>query len=328
MSGEVARAPANASEPDLSICIVSYRCRDSLLACLTALRSGPPSLRIETLVVDNHSADGSVEAVRTGFSDVDVTELADNRGFAYAANHGLARARGRYVLLLNPDVRVSGTTLARAVEFLDGDPTWGVLGIRLRYPDGRIQGSCGHFPDTVAVLARSLGIQNLLLRCTAFAARENLAYFCFPSDVHEVDGMLGAFLLVRREVLARVGLLDEGYFLYGEDIDWCRRARGLGVRIVHHPGLEAVHAQGTSAARVPLRSLRHFHASAVRYYHLHERSTLPRWVRPIARASLSVRYALALVKHALGWRPAHRVYLELRPARAAGHHRAISGDSR
>lgn len=328
MSVEVARAPANASEPDLSICIVSYRCRDSLLACLAAYGAGRSELRAETLVVDNGSGDGAVEAVRARFPDVDVTAFDTNRGFAFAANRALARARGRFVLLLNPDVRVSAETLAAAAAALDEHPAWGVLGIRLRYSDGQVQGTCGHFPDTFAVLARSLGIQNLLLRCTAFAARENLAYFCFPSDVHEVDGMLGAFLLVRREVLARVGLLDEGYFLYGEDIDWCRRARGLGVRIVHHPGLEAVHAQGTSAARVPLRSLRHFHASAVRYHRLHERSTLPRWVRPIARASLSVRYALALVKHALGWRPAHRVYLELRPARAAGHHRAISGDSR
>lgn len=321
------RDPADDSAPDLSICIVSYRCRDSLLACLTALRSGPPSLRIETLVVDNHSADGSVEAVRTGFSDVDVTELADNRGFAYAANHGLARARGRYVLLLNPDVRVSGTTLARAVEFLDGDPTWGVLGIRLRYPDGRIQGSCGHFPDTVAVLARSLGAHNLLMRFAPCAARENLPYFCFPSDIHEVDGVLGAFLMVRRKELARVGLLDEGYFLYGEDVDWCRRARRLGVRIVHNSHLEAVHEQGTSAAQVPWRSLRHFHRSAVRYHRLHERPTLPWWARPIARASLSVRYALAVARHLLGWRPAHRVYLELRRDSVSPPNRAVSGGS-
>ncbi len=324
---DVPSDPADDSAPDLSICIVSYRCRESLIACLAAHRPNPPSLRTETFLVDNHSADGSVEAVAARFADVDVTVLADNRGFAYAANRGLARARGRYVLLLNPDVRVSGNTLARAVAFLDGDPTWGALGIRLRYPDGRIQGTCGHFPDTVAVLARSFGVHNLLQRCAPWAAREDLGYFCFPDDLHEVDGVLGAFLLVRHVELARVGLLDEGYFLYGEDLDWCRRARRLGVRIVHHPRLEAVHEQGTSAAQVPLRSLRHFHRSAVRYHRLHERPTLPPWARPIARASLSVRYALALARHLLGWWPAHRVYLHLRRDRASAPERTVSGGS-
>jgi len=220
-----------APRPDVSICIVAYRCRESLVASLAQQRRRrqPSATTIETIVVDNGSGDGTVEAVREAFPDVRLEALDDNRGFAHAANRALKLGGGRYLLLLNPDVQVSGDALDEAVRFLDGNPRWGVLGIRLRYPDGRIQGTCGHFPDTLAVLARSLGIHGLLARLRWFSDREDLNYFCFPAGIHEVDGVLGAFLMMRQATFDRVGPLDEGYFLYGEDLDWCRRARGAGV---------------------------------------------------------------------------------------------------
>jgi len=269
-------------------------------------------MTIEAIVVDNASGDGTIESVGTQFPNVRVIALDRNRGFACAANRALLEATGRVVLLLNPDVRVTGDTLSRAVRLLDERPDVGALSIRLRQPDGRIQGSCGHFPDAFALAARTFGIHGLLARLPWFRTRENLAYFCFPSSLHEVDGVLGAFLMMPRRTLERVGLFDERYFLYGEDLDWCRRARSMGVRIVHDPRLEGIHAQGSSAARVPLASLRHFHRSAVRYFDEHERPSLPYWLAVLARASLSVRYGLALGRHALGLRPAHRIYLVLR----------------
>lgn len=314
MKQAVPTAESGRTSPDLTVCIVSFRCREALLGALAAIESRDRSdpATIETTVVDNGSADGTLEAVRDQFPHVQIVALDRNSGFAHAANRALLEARGRNLLLLNPDVRVTGDTLGRAIRFLDGRRDVGVLGIRLRYPDGRIQGTCGHFPDTFAIAARSLGIHGLLARLPCLRAREDLAYFCFPSSVHEVDGVLGAFLMMRRETLERVGLLDERYFLYGEDLDWCRRARRLGVRIVHDPGLEGVHAQGSSAARAPVASLRHFHRSAVRYFGEHERPGLPAAIALLARASLSVRYWLALARHALGLGRAHRIYLVLR----------------
>lgn len=305
--------------PDLSVCIVSFRCRDALLAALGALATAttPGVPTIETIVVDNASHDGTLEAVRSQFPSVRLVALERNHGFAYAANRALIESSGRTVLLLNPDVRVDADTLRRAVRFLDERPEFGVLGIRLLHPDGRVQGTCGHFPDHFALAARSLGIHDLLARLPWFRARKDLPYFCFPSSVHEVDAVLGAFVMMPRRTLERVGLLDETYFLYGEDLDWCRRARRLGIRIVHDPDLVGVHAQGSSAARAPFTSLRHFHRSAVRYFEEHERPGLPRWLALVARGSLSVRYGLALGRHALGLGRANRIYLVLRQPSAA-----------
>lgn len=314
MKEEVPSNEPGHQPPDLSVCIVSYRCRDTLLGALAAMGELPEftETAIETIVVDNGSADGTAEAVRDRFPGVRLAALGRNLGFARAANIALLGARSRNVLLLNPDVRVTGDTLARAVRFLDSHPDVGVLSIRLRYPDGRVQGTCGHFPDAFAVAARSLGVHGLLTRLPGFRAREGLPYFCFPGSLHDVDLVLGAFLMVRRDTLERVGVLDESYFLYGEDLDWCRRARALGIRIVYDPSLEAVHAQGSSAAKAPVTSLRHFHRSAVRYFEEHERPGLPPLLGLLARGSLTVRHWLALTRHVLGFGAAHRIYLVLR----------------
>ncbi len=314
MTGEPVSQPESPRRPDLSVCIVSYRCREALGACLAALGAGAGSAddSVETIVIDNASCDGTEAKLAARFPSVVRRILPRNLGFAAAANRALELARGRYLLLLNPDVRVDPVTLRRAVELMEREPEWGALGIRLRYPDGRVQGSCGHFPDPFALAARSLGIHELLRRMPRFRDRENLSYFCFPTSIHEVDGIVGAFLLFRREVYERVGPLDEQYFLYAEDLDWCRRARAAGVRLVFHPGLEATHAQGSSAAREPLRSLRHFHRSSVRYHRIHEAPALPALLRPIARLSLAVRFGLAVVRHLSGLAPAQRTYLVLR----------------
>lgn len=315
--------------PDLSVCIVSYRCRDNLLGALAAIgeRAEATQTTIETIVVDNGSGDGTVEVVRDRFPDVQLIAQGHNLGFARAANLALLGARARNVLLLNPDVRVTGDTLASAVRFLDAHRDVGVLSIRLRYPDGRVQGTCGHFPDAFDIAARSLGIHGLVSRLPGFRAREGLPYFCFPGSLHDVDLALGAFLMVRRDTLERVGVLDESYFLYGEDLDWCRRARALGVRIVYDPSLEAVHAQGSSAARAPVTSLRHFHRSAVRYFDEHERPSLPTLLGLLARGSLTVRHWLALVRHVLGFGAAHRIYLVLRAISDRSSDRPVAATS-
>ncbi|MBK7975841.1 MAG: glycosyltransferase family 2 protein [Deltaproteobacteria bacterium] len=330
MTGSHPTEAHRCASPDLSICIVSFRCRDEVLGALEAIGQGDvgPSTTFETIVVDNDSNDGTVEEIRRRFPSVRLVALDRNHGFAHAANRALRDASGRNLLLLNPDVRVTGDTLLRAVSVLDEHPTIGALGIRLRYPDGRIQGTCGHFPDTFAVIARSLGIHGLLARLPMLRSRENLAYFCFPSERHEVDGVLGAFLMMRRNTLERVGPLDAGYFLYGEDLDWCRRARRVGVRLVYEPALEGVHAQGSSAARVPVASLRHFHRSALRYFDAHERPGLPAWVALLARASLAVRYWLALGRHALGLGHAQRIYLVLRRPNEHGSAEPIAARAR
>jgi GT2 family glycosyltransferase len=300
---------------DVSVCIVAHECRDALLGTLAALRRGADGLAVEVCVVDNASSDGTVAAVRACEPAVTLVANGRNEGFARAANRAIRAAGGRYVLLLNPDVALEGATLAKLVAWADAHPEADVVGCRLLAHDGRVQGACGYVPGRVALAARTLGIHNLLARC--LPGRRDLAYFAFPEAPAEVDLLVGALWLARRAAFERVGLLDEGYFLYGEYMDWCRRARARGLRLVHHPGFAAVHAQGTSASRAPLAALAHFHRSAVRYHRLHEAPALSRVERVLARASLGARYALARLRHALRGTGAQSVYLDLRPAAVA-----------
>lgn len=305
--------------PRLDVVVVSYRCRAAVLRCLDALASketidGLGAVSVH--VVDNGSGDGTVEAIRREHPAARVTALPENRGFAAAANVGFRAARGELVLLLNPDVRLTPSALASLVRHLAEHPEVGVVGPRLLQPDGRTQGACGMSPSRLGLVLRTFGVAGVCFRHGPFRGDERLPYFVFPDAPKAVDLLVGAVWLMRREVLEQIGELDERYFLYGEDLDWCRRARAAGVTIVHHPGIEAAHEQGASASRAPLTSLEHFHRSSVRYHVAHEASELPAWFRPLARASLLARYGIARVRHAIGVRGAHRAYLTLDPREA------------
>lgn len=252
--------------PDLSILVVNWNVRDLLRRCLQSILANLPACQLEIIVVDNGSTDGSVEMVRTEFPQVHLIANPDNRGFPVANNQGLAVARGRYVLLLNPDTEVVGNALETMVAFADAHPDVGVVGPMLLNPDGTVQSSRRRFPTLLTAVFESTWLQ-------PYAPRRLLArYYVLdrPDDeVQDVDWVTGAALMARREAIEQVGPLDEGFFMYSEELDWCRRFREAGWRVVYLPTARVIHYGGKSSEQVlPARHI-HFQRSKIRYFRKH-----------------------------------------------------------
>jgi len=292
---------------DLSVVIVSWNVRDLLRRCLSSLfadRSSSLAPRIEVIVVDNGSVDGSAEMVRAEFPQVHLIVNPDNRGFPAANNQGIEVAQGRYVLLLNPDTEVLDDALAAMVGFADVHPDVGVVGPQLLNPDGSVQSSRRRFPTLATAFFESTWLQ-------PYAPRRLLERFYVldrsDDEVQDVDWVTGAALMARREAIEQVGPLDEGFFMYSEELDWCRRFREAGWRVVYLPTAKIVHYVGKSSEQVlPARHI-HFQTSKVRYvrkYHGPLAAEALRWF-------LLGNYAWQLVLEGAKWLVGHK-----RPLRA------------
>jgi N-acetylglucosaminyl-diphospho-decaprenol L-rhamnosyltransferase len=232
---------------DVSVVIVSYRSRALLGECLDSVRASlaASGLAGEVVVVENGSPDGTAELVRERYPWVRLVVNAENRGFAAAANQGMRLARGRVIVLLNPDTRVVGDALGRLVRFLERHPTVGVAGPRLRFPDGRTQPSRRRFPTLLTGFLESTLVQDYW-RANRVLARYYVADRS-EDELQEVDWLVGACLAIRREALRSVGLLDERFFLYSEEVEWFWRLRRAGWRVVYLPDAEVVHVEGASS---------------------------------------------------------------------------------
>jgi GT2 family glycosyltransferase len=251
---------------DLSIVIVTWNARGVLLDALASIereirsRRGDGRVEAETIVVDNGSIDGSVEAVRAAHPWAEVIALPENIGFAAGNNVGLRRAKGRHCVLLNSDTVVLPDALEKCVRYLDAHPDVGVVGPQLLNPDGTKQNCIHNFPSYATEL-----VPKGLLE-TLFPGR-------FPSKRYphvepiEVEAVLGACLFVRREVLDDVGLMPEDYFFFLEETDWCFRIRQSGWRIVHIPDSHVVHIFGASTKKkVPAETRIEYHRSLYHFF--------------------------------------------------------------
>lgn len=220
--------------PDVSIVIVNWNTGELLARCLGSLRPRG-GLTVEVIVVDNASIDGSASLEAPPDDDVQLVLNVENVGFARACNQGIRRSGGRYVLLLNPDTRLVAGALEALVAFMDAHPEAGAAGPALLNPDGSLQPSGGQLP----ALRRLLAIHPLLVRFLA-VPDDPLRHRDFGLVV-EVEEVSGACLIGRRAAVEAVGLLDERFFLYYEDVDWCRRLRQDGWKIYYVPQARVVH---------------------------------------------------------------------------------------
>ncbi len=286
--------------PDLSIIIVNWNVRELLRRCLASIYAGLGDLEVEVIVVDNASTDGSVDAVRAEFPLVRLIANADNVGFTVGNNQGLRQSRGRYVLLLNPDTEVVGDALTTMVAYMDAHPDVGALGPQLLWPDGRVQSSRRRFPTMATAFLESTILQQWFPRHPALAR-----YYVLDradDETQDVDWVTGACLLARREAIEQVGLLDEGFFMYSEELDWCYRCRRAGWRVVYLPAAQVIHHEGQSSGQVvPLRHVR-FHSSKVRFFGKHfgpRRAEAVRWF-------LLATFAFQLVEESLKWLVGHK----------------------
>lgn len=229
---------------DLSIVIVNWNTCDLLRDCLRSAQAGLGDLQAEVLVVDNASTDASVAMIRSEFPDVTLIESDRNLGFAGGNNVALRQARGRYVMLLNTDTLVHGTVLPDAVAWLDSRPDVAVMGPKVLNADGTVQPSCSAFPSLRFLTMQALGLTRLsrldAYRMTGWDR----------SSERQVDVISGAAMFVRRAAMQKVGLLDEAFFFYGEETDWCRRFAQAGWGVMFVPLAEITHFGGGAVGRL------------------------------------------------------------------------------
>ncbi len=225
---------------DLSIVIVNWNTKDLLRECLNSIARSEHGLTLEIIVVDNASCDGSAEMLRDDFCQVTLIESNRNLGFAGGNNLALKRAAGRYVMLLNTDTLVHGTVLRDAVAWLDENPLVGVMGPRVLNADGSLQPSCSMFPSLRHLAMQTLG----LTRVPRWDAYRLTGWD--HAHTREVEVISGAAMFVRRSAMQQVGLLDEAFFFFGEETDWCRRFAQSGWRVVFNPIPEITHFGGGS----------------------------------------------------------------------------------
>ena len=254
------------SSVDLSIAIVSYNTRALMLDCLRAVFESRAEIRFEVIVVDNNSKDETVDAVRTSYPRVQIIMNHENRGFSKAVNQALAVCAGRYVLMLNSDTQVRRQALDRMVTCLDEDPEIGAVGCKQWTGKGQLYQSCFPFPSI-----RDHLIHASLFRTCAPAWQEALAaeqaIDCTRSQ--DVDWINGACLMVRADLMKRCGGLDEGYFMYFEDVDLCRAIHQHGFRIRHLADADIVHLIGKSGERDRAKLNLVWEFSRIRYVERH-----------------------------------------------------------
>jgi hypothetical protein len=251
---------------DLSIVILNWNVRDLLRQCLKSVYTVRSMLSTEVIVVDNASSDDSVAMVRAEFPDVRLMVNAANRGYTGGNNDGIAASTGRYVLILNPDTQVIGDALSTLVTYAEAHPDVGVVAPQLLNPDGSVQPSRRRFPTLTTALFESTWLQSIAPRGVL---RDYYMLDRSDDETLQVDWAVGACLLVRREVIDQVGPLDEGFFMYSEELDWCRRIKQAGWKIVYLPKAQVIHHMGKSSEQVVAQRHIYFQTSKVRYFRKH-----------------------------------------------------------
>jgi N-acetylglucosaminyl-diphospho-decaprenol L-rhamnosyltransferase len=248
---------------DLSVIIVSWNVREFLAACLDSIKAHTGDLDIEVIVVDSYSGDGTVETVRECYQWVRFMPQSSNIGFTRGNNLGLSAAQGRHLLLLNPDTEVVGDALPRMVRYLDEHPDVGVVGPRTLNGDGSTQSTRRRFPTFVTALFESTWLQPIAPRLVL-----DRYYACdiADDDIADVDWVQGSALIMRRKAYAQIGGLDEQYVMFSEEMDWCKRVRNAGWRVVYLGDATIIHHGGKSTEQVSALSHIYFQSSKIRYF--------------------------------------------------------------
>lgn len=272
MPGEITTSSAGVDAAvDVSFIIVSWNAKGYLLKCLDSLKRTEKGYISEIIVVDNASSDGSAQAVRERFSNVVVLENARNLGFARANNAGIRKARGRYLCLVNSDVEVLEDCVGALLRQMEAEPRLGMIGPLLLEADRRIQVSCWGFPGLWNMFCCALALDRMFAGCRFFNGYQ-MRHFQ-KDEARDVDILGGAFWLTRREAVREVGPLDEGFFMYGEDMDWCKRFWQKGWPIRFDPKGRAIHYGGASSANAPIRFYVEMQRANLQYWKKHHSGT-------------------------------------------------------
>lgn len=261
------RRPA-AGDIELSIVAVSYRSKTVLIECLASLEVDGGGIKRETFVVDNEPTDRTLEAVTRAFPQARGVANTENVGFARAVNQGIAATTGEFVLIINPDCFVERGTLAGLMGYLRTHPRTGVVGPRMVGREGKLQYSARGFPDHLTFLFNRYSLLSRLFPRNRHTRRYLLSDWDHAS-VRSVDWLSGACLMVRRAAIDEVGPMDEAYFMFNEDVDWCRRMKQAGWDVVFVPEGVVRHDIGASRRKVAPKVILERHRGMIHYFHKH-----------------------------------------------------------
>jgi hypothetical protein len=284
---ELRRSPA----VDISVVIVSWNAKHFLEECLRALADSPTSRSTEIIVVDNASTDGSPEMVEAIFPQVRLIKSDQNLGFAKANNIGICESTGRYVSLINSDVKVLGNCLDPLADYLDQHPDVGNVGPRVLDPDMTQQPTCRSFPTLWNNFCEASALATVFRGSRLFSG-EHMCFFPHDREL-DVDVLVGCFWMVRKEAFEEVGLLDEDFFIYAEDVDWCRRCWNAGWRVVFFPGASAIHYRAGSSANDPARFAAEQNRAVLHYWEKHHGPIAQLGIRAIRGFRHLIRYLFA-----------------------------------
>jgi hypothetical protein len=247
--------------PDISVVIVNYNVRDALDNCLSSIyKSNTSKHKIEIYVIDNNSFDGSVKLIKEKYPDVNVIENKENLGYSKANNIALRKVLGRYVLILNPDTILEEGTFRKLIDFINEHPDTGIVTSKLIMANGKLDPACRRsFPSLMVALPRIVGLSKLFPK-SKFFGKYNLSYLD-EDKTHEVDSVNGAFMFMTKKVLDDVGLFDEDYFMYGEDLDLCFRVKNAGYKIYYYPEVTTIHLKGESTRKTKISYINNFYGA-------------------------------------------------------------------
>ncbi|WP_374017416.1 glycosyltransferase family 2 protein [Paenibacillus thiaminolyticus] len=296
---------------DLSIIIVNYNTKQLTLNCLQSVYQSKSDFLYEVILIDNYSTDDSIEAIRHNYPRVKLISNKHNAGFSKANNQGIRIAQGRYILLLNSDTVIQPDTLDVMIQFMDEHPEVGASGCKVVLPDGSLDKACRRgFPTPSATFFYVSRLSKLFPKNPRINAyhREDLD----PDEAYPIDCLIGAFMMVRREAIDQVGMLDERFFMYGEDVDWCYRIKQAGWENYYYPKTQIIHYKRASSRNKPYKITYEFHRAIYVLYNKHFKKKYPFWVTVLMYAGIGTKLGLAMVMNTLA-----RARASLRPPKPA-----------
>lgn len=267
---------------DLSIIIVNYRTYNLTKQAIESVIRGNHPFTYEIYVVDNASQDGSLEKLQKDFYKeadeglIKFIENVENKGFAHANNTAIKQISAKYILLLNSDTLVVDNCLEKCINYMEASKNTGALGCKVVLPDGTLDKACRRsFPDVNVSFYRMTGLSRLFPKSKRFG-RYNLTYLD-ENETYEIDSLVGAFMMVKSEAIQQVGLLDETFFMYGEDIDWCYRIKAAGWKIIYYSDAKIVHYKGASSKKQKNKLIYEFYRAMYIFYDKHYKDKHP-WI--------------------------------------------------
>ena len=289
---------------ELSVGVVTYNRARLLDSCLGSLRTACAGVPHEIIVVDNNSRDGTVEMLRTGHPDVRLVTNGANLGLTRAGNQAISLACGRHFLFLNDDTRITRDALEALIGFQRAHPDAGAVGPQLLYADGTEQGAHKAFPTPLVALFGRRSLMRRWFPNNPVSRRYLTSAYAQGSTAYEVDSVSAACVLVRRETIEDVGGMDEGFFVYWSDVDWCRRMKDRHWKLYVVPSARVVHLEGQMISRQRPRAIVDFHRGAYLYYCRHHARSAWNPMRMLALGGLGLRTLVMLVVNELRRPPA------------------------